>query len=130
MHYSVKNTGTMAIKYRFFSTSTLSFLSHPPLAHTFHSSFIGTGAIWLDGVNMRFMKHITVCSSLHRWISWGVASLPEGKSQGLCLVQLCAKIQASKCYIDSLPLVLKIKEAASLKVKGLLPLDCVLALWK
>ena len=28
---------------------------------------------------------------LYRLFSWGVASLPEGKSQGLCLVQLCAK---------------------------------------
>ena len=26
-----------------------------------------------------------------RWISWGMASLPEGKSRGLCLAQLCAK---------------------------------------
>ena len=26
-----------------------------------------------------------------RWFSCGVASLPEGKSRGLCLVQLCAK---------------------------------------
>ena len=26
-----------------------------------------------------------------RWFSWGVVSLPEGKSRGLCLVQLCAK---------------------------------------
>ena len=28
---------------------------------------------------------------MYRWFSWGVASLPEGKSQGLCLVQLCAE---------------------------------------
>ena len=27
----------------------------------------------------------------YRWFSWGVASLPEGKSQCLCLVQLCPK---------------------------------------
>ena len=26
----------------------------------------------------------------YRWFSWGVASLPEGKSRGLCLVHLCA----------------------------------------
>ena len=36
------------------------------------------------------------CGTLHtvppyKWFSWGVASLPEGKSRGLCLVQLCAK---------------------------------------
>ena len=27
----------------------------------------------------------------NRWFSWCVASHPEGKSRGLCLVQLCAK---------------------------------------
>ena len=27
----------------------------------------------------------------YRWFSWGVVSLPEGKSRGPCLVQLCAK---------------------------------------
>ena len=27
----------------------------------------------------------------YRWFSWGMASLQEGKSQGLYLVQLCAK---------------------------------------
>ena len=26
----------------------------------------------------------------YRWFSWGVASLPEGKSRGLCLAHLCA----------------------------------------
>ena len=28
---------------------------------------------------------------MYRWFSWGVASLPEGKGQGVHLVQLCAK---------------------------------------
>ena len=28
---------------------------------------------------------------VYEWFSWGVASLQEGKSRGLCLVQLCAK---------------------------------------
>ena len=27
----------------------------------------------------------------YRWFLWGVVSLPEGKSRGLHLVQLCAK---------------------------------------
>ena len=27
----------------------------------------------------------------YRWFSWGVASLPEGKSRALCLAQLCTK---------------------------------------
>ena len=38
-----------------------------------------------------------------------MGSLPEGKSQGLCLVQLCANytVQASEHYVESLPLVLK-----------------------
>ena len=31
-----------------------------------------------------------LCTS-YRWFLWGVASLPEGKSLDLCLVQLCAK---------------------------------------
>ena len=26
----------------------------------------------------------------YRWFSWGVASLPEGKTRGLCLAHLCA----------------------------------------
>ena len=33
----------------------------------------------------------TCCTCVYRWFLWGVASLPEGKSRGLCLVQLCAK---------------------------------------
>ena len=51
----------------------------------------------------------------YRWFSWGVTSLPMGKSWGLHLAHLC-KIQASEHYVESLPLVLK--EAASLKVRG------------
>ena len=77
----------------------------------------------------------------YRWFLWGVASLPEGKSLDLCLVQLCAKhsliprpfpppvfdrilykngnglgmrlckTQASKRYIKSLPLVPKDKRS-------------------
>ena len=53
-----------------------------------------------------------------------------GQESGSMFSAAVCKIQASKRYIDSLPLVLKIKEAASLKVKGPLPLDCVLALRK
>ena len=33
----------------------------------------------------------TCCTCVYRWFLWGVASLPEGKSRALCLVQLCAK---------------------------------------
>ena len=39
-----------------------------------------------------------------------------GQESGSVLSAAVCKIQASKCYIKSLPLVLK--EAASLKVKG------------
>ena len=31
----------------------------------------------------------SVCMQ-YRWFSWGVASLPEGKSRSLCLAHLCA----------------------------------------
>jgi len=34
---------------------------------------------------------LSVQSTMYRWFSWGVASLPEGKSRGLCLALLCAK---------------------------------------
>ena len=66
---------------------------------------------------------------LYRWFSWGMASLPEGKSQGLCLV---CKIQASKHCVESLPLLLKIKRSCFSQGERFalqLPLDCTLALW-
>ena len=37
-----------------------------------------------------------------KWFSRGVASLPEGKSLGLCLAEL---VQASKRYVEPFPLV-------------------------
>ena len=47
--------------------------------------------------------------------SWGVASLPEGKSwggggRGVFSTAVC-KIQASKCCVEFLPLVLKAKRS-------------------
>ena len=42
----------------------------------------------------RNTPHATVSHNLnlaYRWFSWNVASLPEGKSRGLCLAQLCTK---------------------------------------
>ena len=48
---------------------------------------------------------------MYRWFSWGVASLLEGKSWGLCLVQLYAKYRQKKRYIESLPSVLKDKRS-------------------
>ena len=45
----------------------------------------------------------------YRWFSWGVASLPEGKSRESVFSAAVYKIQASKCYIKSLPLVPKDK---------------------
>ena len=58
----------------------------------------------------------------------GVASLLEGKSRGLCLVQLCAHaIQASKRYVESFPLVLKDKRSCFSQSERFivqLPLDC------
>ena len=47
----------------------------------------------------------------------GVASLSEGKSRGLFSAAVC-KIQASKCYVEFLPLVLNDKKVASHKVKA------------
>ena len=44
-----------------------------------------------------------------------IALIPAGKSRGLHSVQFC---QAWRCYIESLPLVLKDKEAVSLKVNA------------
>ena len=49
---------------------------------------------------------ISTLESLNRWFSWGVASLLEGKSRGLCLVQLCALHEVHK------------RSCFSLKVKG------------
>ena len=37
------------------------------------------------------LRVLRVCQDPYRWFTWGVASLLEGKSRGLCLVQLCAK---------------------------------------
>ena len=45
----------------------------------------------------------------YRWLSWGVASLPEGKSRGVFSASVCI-VQASKHCVESLPLVLKDKE--------------------
>ena len=68
---------------------------------------------WKDDYSMchRLLVKVqmdTPGSMLYRWFSWGVVSLPEGKSRGMCLVQ-CARyrLQASKRYIKSLPVVLK-----------------------
>ena len=36
--------------------------------------------------------------TIYRWFSWGVASLPEGKSWGLYLVQLCANYRLVALY--------------------------------
>ena len=47
-----------------------------------------------------------------------MASLPEGKSPGSVFSASVCKIQASKRYVESLPLVLKIEEAGSRKVGG------------
>ena len=41
-----------------------------------------------------------------RAFSWGVASISKGKSRSVFSAAV-SKIQASKCYIESLPLVLK-----------------------
>ena len=40
-------------------------------------------------------------SELYKWFSWGVVSLSEDKSRGLCLVQLCTKyrlVSATSSY--------------------------------
>ena len=47
-----------------------------------------------------------------------MASLPEGKSWGLCLAQLCAKYRLVSAMLSPYHLVLKIEEAASLKLRG------------
>ena len=42
------------------------------------------------------------------WFSWGVASLPEGKNWDVFMFgAVVCKIQARKCYIESLPPVPK-----------------------
>ena len=40
-------------------------------------------------------------TALYRLFSWGVASLPEGKSRGLCLSTAVCIIQASKRCVES-----------------------------
>ena len=88
-------------------------------------------------------KHTYVLHSLYlttknmcmryRWVSWGVVSLPEGKSRGLCLVQLCAKYRLVSAKSSLLPLVLKDKRSCFSQGKRSalqLPLDCAFALQK
>ena len=55
----------------------------------------------------------------YRWFSWGVASLPEGKSWCLCLAQLCTNYRLVSATLTPYHCCLKI-EADSHKVKGLL----------
>ena len=64
---------------------------------------------------------------LYRWFSWGVASLPEGKSQHLCLVKLCTKYRLVSATLSHYYCCLKIEEAASHKVKGSL-YSCLLVM--
>ena len=68
------------------------------------------------------------------WIVFmGVASLPEGKSRGLCLAHLCAKYRLVSAYVESLPLVLKGKRSCFSQGERYavqLPLDHALALRK
>ena len=52
---------------------------------------------------------------VYGWFSWGMASLLEGKSRGL---QLCVKYGLVSATLSPCHSCLKIKEAASLKVKG------------
>ena len=61
-----------------------------------------------------------------------MASLPEGKSQCLCLVELCAKYRLVSA-IKSLPLVPKDKRSCFSQGERStvqLPLDRTFALWK
>ena len=61
--------------------------------------FVGTVGehLWTGdsvGIESEVLSWQEVCPTfvfMYRWLSGGVASLPEGKSQGLCLVQLCVK---------------------------------------
>ena len=54
----------------------------------------------------------------YRWFSWGVASLPEGKSRHLCLAKLCTKYRLVSATLTPYYCCLKIEETASHKVKG------------
>ena len=92
---------------------------------------------------MRMDNHTYVLHSLYlttknmcmryRWVSWSVDSLPEGKSRGLCLVQLCAKYRLVSATSSLLPLVPKGKRSCFSQGERFavqLPLDCVFALRK
>ena len=63
---------------------------------------------------------VIVQAPIDVFFSWGMGSLPEGKCWGLCLTQLCAKYRLVSATRSPYHLCSKIKEAASLKVKGLL----------
>lgn len=65
------------------------------------------------------VKSCLVITETGLWFSWGVASLPEGKSQDLCSVQLCVKY--NKHYIKCQ----KIKKLLLSKWK----VDCTAASW-
>ena len=50
--------------------------------------------------------HVRTCILVYRWFSWGVASLLEDKSQGLCLQNIDKEV----LLLESLPLVPKYKK--------------------
>ena len=66
------------------------------------------------------LQHRTV----YKWFSWGRDLTFGGKSQGLCLVQLCSRYRLVSATLSSYHQYWIIKEAASLKVNG--PLDSCL----
>ena len=84
-------------------------------------------------VEVRMAVQADLEVNLCRWFSWGVASLPEGKSRGLCLVQLSAKHRlvsaTSSPYHYIAP---KDKSCFSQGERSAvqLPLDRAFALWK
>ena len=70
----------------------------------------------------------------YRWFSWGVASLNSvGQESGSVFSATVYKIQASKCYVESLPLVLTDRRSCFSQYEKFaiqLPLDRALALQK
>ena len=56
-----------------------------------HNLFDTISLPYLNSSLGRPAKEFLHTEKCYRWFSWGMASLPEGKSRGMYSVQLCAK---------------------------------------
>ena len=92
---------------------------------------VSTFSIW--GMRMSNYTKFLTKNMWYRSFSWDVASPSRGQESGSVFSAAVCKIQASKCYIKSSPLVAKDKRSCFSQGERSaiqLPLDCAFALWK